>query len=282
VPEQAATGFGGLLRRLRAEAGLTQEELAEAARLSPRSVSDLERGINQTARKETARLLANALGLTGPDKAEFEAAARGRPVPGGGAHGFPAALTSFVGRAEAMRDVARLLETCRLVTVTGPGGSGKTRLVAEVANKVAGRFADGAWLTELAPVADPAQVASAVAVALGVREQPGEPAAEAVARVLARRQLLVVLDNCEHVIGAAAELSAGLLAACDDVKILATSRWRWPARPGTGWRRWPFRIRMIWRIQPRPRRWRCSPTGPATRIRVSCWTARPCRRWPGW
>ena len=75
VAEQAATGFGGLLRRLRAGAGLTQEELAEAARLSPRSVSDLERGINRTARKETARLLADALGLSGPARAEFEAAA---------------------------------------------------------------------------------------------------------------------------------------------------------------------------------------------------------------
>jgi predicted ATPase/DNA-binding CsgD family transcriptional regulator/DNA-binding XRE family transcriptional regulator len=224
VPEQAATGFGGLLRLLRAEAGLTQEELAEAARLSPRSVSDLERGINRTARKETAWLLADALGLTGPARAEFEAAARGRAVPGGGAHGFPAVLTSFVGRAGAMGDVARLLDECRLVTVTGPGGSGKTRLAAEVAIKVAGQFADGAWLIELAPVTDPAQVGSAVAVALGVREQQGEPAAGAVARVLARRQLLVVLDNCEHVIGAAAELCAGLLVACDDVKILATSR----------------------------------------------------------
>ena len=89
---------------------------------------------------------------------------------------------------------------------------------------MAGRFADGVWLAELAPVGDPAKVAPVVAVALGVREQPGVPAGEAVARVLARRQLLLVLDNCEHVIGAAAELCAGLLAACDDVRILATSR----------------------------------------------------------
>ena len=123
-----------------------------------------------------------------------------------------------------MREVAGLLEEYRLVTVTGPGGSGKTRLAGEVARRVAGRFADGAWLAELAPVRDPAQVAAAVAAALGVREQPGVPAAEALARVLARQQLLLVLDNCEHVIGAAAELCAGLLAACDDVRVLATSR----------------------------------------------------------
>jgi hypothetical protein len=89
---------------------------------------------------------------------------------------------------------------------------------------VAGRFADGAWLAELAAVRDPAQVAAVVAAALGIREQPGMAAADTLARVLAGQQLLLVLDNCEHVIEAAAQLCAGLLAACDDVRVLATSR----------------------------------------------------------
>jgi non-specific serine/threonine protein kinase len=142
----------------------------------------------------------------------------------GAVHGFPAALTSFVGRAGAVREVAGLLEEHRLVMVAGPGGVGKTRLAGQVARQVAGRFADGAWLAELAPAGDPAQVPGVVAAALGVREQPGVPPAEAVARVLARRQLLLVLDNCEHVIGAAAALCARLLQACDDVRVLATSR----------------------------------------------------------
>jgi non-specific serine/threonine protein kinase len=142
----------------------------------------------------------------------------------GGVHGFPAEMTSFVGRAGPVREVAGLLAERRLVTVTGPGGVGKTRLAGQVARAVAGRFADGAWLAELAPVSDAAQVAAVVAAALGVPEQPGVPAAEAVARVLAWRQLLLVLDNCEHLVGAAAELCAGLLAACDDVRVLATSR----------------------------------------------------------
>jgi predicted ATPase len=139
-------------------------------------------------------------------------------------HGFPAALASFIGRAGALREVAGLLGEYRLVTVTGPGGVGKTRLAGQVARLVAGRFADGAWLAELAPVRDPAQVAAVVAAALGIREQPGTPVAGALARVLAGQQLLLVLDNCEHVIEAAAELCAGLLAACDDVRVLATSR----------------------------------------------------------
>ena len=108
--------------------------------------------------------------------------------------------------------------------MTGPGGAGKTRLAGEVAERVAGRFADGVWLVELETVRDPAQVAAAVAAALRVRQQPGVPAAEALARVLARRQLLLVLDNCEHVIDAAAGLCAGLLSAADDVRVLATSR----------------------------------------------------------
>ena len=173
----------------------------------------------------------------------------------GGVHGFPAELTSFIGRAGPVREVAGLLAEYRLVTVTGPGGAGKTRLAGQVARRVAGRFADGAWLVELAPVRDPAQVAAVVAAALGVREQPGVPAAEAVARVLARQQLLLVLDNCEHVIGAAAELCAGLLAACDDVRVLATSREPLAVAGEARYRLAPLtaaRTRMTWRTRPGP------------------------------
>jgi predicted ATPase/DNA-binding CsgD family transcriptional regulator len=141
-----------------------------------------------------------------------------------GLHGFPAELTSFIGRDEPMRELAHRLDEHRLVTVTGPGGSGKTRLAGQVARRVTARFADGAWLAELAPVSDPAQVPGAVAGALGIPEQPGVPMAKVLAGALARQQVLLVLDNCEHVIDAAAELCAGLLAVCDDVRVLATSR----------------------------------------------------------
>ena len=122
-------------------------------------------------------------------------------------------LSSFIGRAGPVREVAGLLERHRLVTVTGPGGTGKTRLAAEVARGTAGRYADGVWLVELAPVRDPAQVAMMVAAALGIRDQPGVPAAETVARVLARQQLLLVLDNCEHVIEASADGVANTMGA---------------------------------------------------------------------
>ena len=242
MAEQATSGLAGLLRQLRARAQLTQQELAKAAGVSPRAVSDLERGINHTARQDTAMRLAGALGLAEPVRSLFVAAARGRIqaaqvlaarssqppgeslAPAGGLHGFVPALTSFVGRVGAVSEVTALLDRDRLVTVTGPGGAGKTRLAGQVAKQVAGRFADGVWLAELAPVRDPVLVPAMVAAALGVREQPGLSAAAALARVLARQQLLLVLDNCEHVAGAAAELCAGLLAACDEVRVLATSR----------------------------------------------------------
>ena len=139
-------------------------------------------------------------------------------------HGFPAALTSFVGRAAVVDEIAGQLGQYRLVTLTGPGGAGKTRLAGEVAKRVAGRFADGVWLAELGAVREPAQVAAAVAAALGIRDLPSAGAPDAVAHALARRQLLLVLDNCEHVIGAAAELCGRLLLGADDVRVLATSR----------------------------------------------------------
>jgi non-specific serine/threonine protein kinase len=134
------------------------------------------------------------------------------------------ALTSFVGREAAVEEVAGLLGEYRLVTVTGPGGVGKTRLAGEVARRVAGRFADDVWLTELARVQDPALVPAAVAVTLGVRQALGMRLVESMAAVLARRQLLLILDNCEHVLAAAAELCLVLLPFADDVRILATSR----------------------------------------------------------
>jgi DNA-binding XRE family transcriptional regulator len=183
MAEQATEDFAGLLRQLRAEAQLTQLELAKAAALSPRSVSDLERGINRTARQDTAVRLAGALGLAEPARSVFVAAALGRiqaaqvlaggrvqpsggpPGSAGGLHGFAPALTSFVGRAGPVRAVAALLDRDRLVTVTGPGGAGKTRLAAEVARQVAGRYADGVWLAELAPVRDPVLGPAVVAAA---------------------------------------------------------------------------------------------------------------------
>jgi predicted ATPase len=123
--------------------------------------------------------------------------------------------------------------------VTGPGGMGNTRLAGEVARRVASRFADGAWLAELATVRDPALAQGAVSPALGTRQASGISVLDSLAAAPGRRQLLLVLDNCEHPLLAVAELRGTLLPAADDVRILATSGSRsgWPGRRGTGWRR---------------------------------------------
>jgi predicted ATPase/class 3 adenylate cyclase/DNA-binding CsgD family transcriptional regulator len=167
-----------------------------------------------------------AAGLEPPDEMVTRPGGQDGPAggPAPGVHGWPTALTRFIGRAAQVAEVAGLLGEFRLVTVTGPGGSGKTRLAGEVARSAAARFADGVWLVELGPVQDPVQVPSVVATTLGVREQPGLSTVDAVARVLARQQLLLVLDNCEQVIAEAAALCAHLLTAADDLRVLATSR----------------------------------------------------------
>ena len=234
VAEDAALGFGGLLRQLRDRAGLTQEELAEAAGLSQRAVSDLERGINRTARKDTARLLASALGLAGPQRALFEAAARGRVAAAAvlAGHGPPdmtsgnlrAQLATFIGRGRELAEVRALVDSCRLVTLTGTGGSGKTRLGLQVAAGLAGGPGDGVWLVELAAVLDEDAVAPAIARALGITGQPGRPALESLLDALAPLDVLIVVDNCEHLIGACAMAAEAIVRRCTRVRLLATSR----------------------------------------------------------
>ena len=236
MAEQGAPGFGGLLRQLRADAGLTQEELAEAARLSPRTVSDLERGISRTARKDTAVLLADALGLAGRVHGVFVAAAQGRVLaaevlaarsqPAGTLAGnLPLQLSSFVGRAVELAELATAMARSPLVTVTGPGGVGKTRLALQAAAGQLPSFGDGAWLCELAAAVDEETMAQAVAAVLRARPRAGLSVAGSVVEFLRTKSgLLLVLDNCEHLADAAAALAADILHACRGVRVLATSR----------------------------------------------------------
>src|SRR5208282_5624830 len=157
MTEQSVLEFAGVLRQLRAEARLTQEELAEAAGLSPRSVSDLERGVNRTAHKETARLLADALHLTGPARAEFEAVARGR-LPGGAGTGGVAAATrtlprdiaSFTGRQQELAELvdaavgaAQSGGVVGIHAIGGMAGVGKTAFAVHAAHRLADRFPAG-------------------------------------------------------------------------------------------------------------------------------------------
>jgi predicted ATPase/DNA-binding SARP family transcriptional activator/DNA-binding CsgD family transcriptional regulator len=137
---------------------------------------------------------------------------------------LPASLTSFVGRENETLEVKRLLSMTRLLTLTGAGGCGKTRLALEVARELTSTYPAGVWLVELAPRSDPVLVPQAVAQALGVLEQPGRPLEDTLADHLRSRSLLLVLDNCEHLVDGAARLAGVLLSACPHLKILATSR----------------------------------------------------------
>jgi predicted ATPase len=135
-------------------------------------------------------------------------------------------MSSFVGRARELVEVKRLLAGTRLLTLTGPGGVGKTRLAIQVARDLDGEemFADGVCVAALAPLADPALVPQTTAVALGVREEPGRALLQTLQASLRPRRLLLVLDNCEHLVEACAQLADTLLHACPLLTILATTR----------------------------------------------------------
>ena len=137
---------------------------------------------------------------------------------------LPLQLTSFIGRDGELADVAKLLEESRLLTLLGLGGIGKSRLSLELARQVAGEFEDGVWLVELATLRDARLVPQAVASALGVKEAAGRPVSEALVQHLRERQTLLILDNCEHLLGGCAELTRQLLQAGPHCKVLATSR----------------------------------------------------------
>ncbi len=137
---------------------------------------------------------------------------------------LPRQLTSFIGREKEMAEVKRLLSTAYLVTLTGSGGAGKTRLALQVAADVLDHYPNGVWLVEFAPITDPALVPKTVAFALSVPEQPGRDITETLVDALRSKALLLVLDNCEHLLTACADLAAALLRACPQVRVLATSR----------------------------------------------------------
>lgn len=137
---------------------------------------------------------------------------------------LPSQPTSFVGRARELADIARSLQSARLLTLTGPGGSGKTRLAIEVASSSLADYPDGVWFVDLASLTDPALVVPAFASALGLREQADRSLSSSIATRLMGRDVLIVLDNCEHLIKPCASIIDTLLRECADLHVLATSR----------------------------------------------------------
>ena len=211
---------------------MSQEELAERSGLSRRGISDLERGLRQAPRLETVRLLADGLALGDAERAALLAAARPAllDIAASGSAStalvsLPVPLTRLIGREMELTALRTGLQDdeVRWLTLTGPGGTGKTRLAIAVAAGMLDAFPDGTVFVDLAPVTDPDLVLSAVTTALGVREIPGRGLTETLSTFLARKRLLLVLDNCERALAAAPEIIM-LLAASPGLTVFATSR----------------------------------------------------------
>ena len=243
VDEVRPASFGVLLRRHRLAAGLTQMALAGRAELSTRGLAFLERGARRPY-PDTVRRLAEALELTGDERAAFMAASHAeshaevRTAGGGALDGpapddavaaaplgnLPAPLTGLVGRTQEREAVLGLLKSSRLVTLTGTGGIGKTRLALAVAADLVDQYAGGVWLVDLAPLTEAVLVPVAVAHALHLEEEAHRPLLTTLADRLKGRRLLLLLDNCEHLVAACAALVEALLRSCPEVRVLATSR----------------------------------------------------------
>lgn len=257
--DASTPSFGAVLRRSRQEAGLSQEELAARAGMSSQAIGSLERGERQHPYPVTVRRLADALGLTDDERTIFLANARAHgasneppaehaavaassgppPVVSAGAptspdHSdrpevpdlpeLPTPLTPLLGRdGDVARAITLLREGVRLLTLTGPGGIGKTRLSLHIAREARAQFADGVAFVPLAPLAEAGLVLPTIAWVLGLLESDGQPLGELLQRALRGRRRLLVLDNCEHVLAGAVEVAA-LLEGCPRLAVLATSR----------------------------------------------------------
>jgi non-specific serine/threonine protein kinase len=237
-----ANRFAARLADILHELGITHKELARQLGITHYAVDSWTRAADPTlpagenlerlcalleARKPgTGRELAGAAGHPwkppdpGPPAAPPHHGNGAAPPPGN----LPVALSSFVGRAGDIAAVVDLLGQHRLITLTGPGGIGKTRLALQVAERTVARFPQGVWLIELGALTDPALLPQVVAGVLGVREQAGMPLVDTVAEYLGRRETLLILDNCEHLVEACAALVTRLLSTAPGLRVLATSR----------------------------------------------------------
>jgi predicted ATPase/DNA-binding SARP family transcriptional activator/DNA-binding CsgD family transcriptional regulator len=207
------------LMRLYAHSGRPERALSQYERLRDGLARELGAEPTAATRHLRDEIAAGRLPPTASEGPSREARS-----DAGKKHNLPAPRSSFVGREREMVEVKRILSMTRLLTLTGAGGSGKTRLGLEVARDLAGAYPDGARMAELAPLSEPSLVPQEVAGALGVQERPGEALADTLTDALRDKELLLVLDNCEHVVEGAAELVDALLGSCPRLKVIATSR----------------------------------------------------------
>jgi non-specific serine/threonine protein kinase len=211
---------------------LTQQDLADRAGLSVHGIQKLERGATHPYRDTAQRLIA-ALRLEAEEEARLRSAvapvrrhgsARDVDAKADAHHNLPSPLTSLIGREAAIRELTAKLVDTRLITLTGVGGCGKTRLAVEVARTLIDDYRDGVWLIDLAPVTDPALVAPQLAGVLDMQGASEQRLTPALANTLRNRHTLLVLDNCEHLLTACARLVNDLLHVCPNLRVLATSR----------------------------------------------------------
>lgn len=205
------------LMRVLADSGRRHEALAQYESLRDALRQEAEADPDPETRRLYRQLLAGSVERGGEDTETLM-------TPTAPAHNLPLAASSFVGRERELDEVARLLRRTRLLTLTGVGGAGKTRLALEVAGRQLGGFEYGVWLVDLAPLSDPELVPHAVAGVLGLELPERNPPVPALVAQLAGRHILLLLDNCEHLIDVCAELVEALLHACQRLTILATSR----------------------------------------------------------
>jgi predicted ATPase/DNA-binding SARP family transcriptional activator/DNA-binding CsgD family transcriptional regulator len=208
------------LMRLYALAGSKGEALAQYGRLE----EDLSRELGTEPAASSRVLREEIASGRFPSKDASPLSSLPEEPPGAGSHNLPASRSSFVGRERELVEVKRELGMTRLLTLTGAGGSGKTRLALEVARDLVGAYPDGVWLVELAPLSEGTLVAQAVATVLGVQEQPERSLTDTLVDFLRSKQALLVLDNCEHLVDTVARLADILLNSSPHLRVLATSR----------------------------------------------------------
>src|SRR5215217_7351837 len=233
--EQTHEGAHVGLMRLYALSGRRREALRQYEWLREALFREFETEPEAAARRLQEEIWA---GTFPPSESPLPAASTlGEPPPSDGPrrHNLPLARTSFVGRERETLEVKRLLAMTKLLTLTGAAGCGKTRLALNVARDLAGAYPEGVWLVELAPLSEPELVPQAVAQALKVREQPNRPLVETLEDALGARKILLVVDNCEHLLDAVVDLVDSLLGSCPGLRVLATSRETLNAAGEVGW-----------------------------------------------
>jgi predicted ATPase/DNA-binding XRE family transcriptional regulator len=228
---QEELSFGIWLRKQRRSLDLTRRAFAKQVGCAEVTLRHIEAGILKPS-TELAGILLEKLGVPETERPRWVSFARGLsgfplssiPTSNTPRSNLPALLTTFIGREKEQSEIAQLVSKHRLVTLTGAGGVGKTRLAIKVGEQILENYAGSVWLVELAPILDSLLVPRTTAIAIGLRDEPKQPMIDMLSDYLLGKQMLIILDNCEHLLDACAQLADTLLKRCRELKILATSR----------------------------------------------------------